>query len=98
MARIVTTSNRVVRRLIAEQLDHFFHLEIIGIEFVERRGDLNAELRPIVERVCSDDGYTPPILCTPDELMGGGLRRSSRQSGRRTPKVSATRGFVEGAR
>jgi len=31
----------------------------------------NAELRPIVERACRDSGYTPLILCTPDELMGG---------------------------
>jgi predicted nucleic acid-binding protein len=30
----------------------------------------NAELRPIAERACRDGGYPPPILCTPDELMG----------------------------
>jgi hypothetical protein len=30
----------------------------------------NAELRPRVERVCRQRGYSPPILCTPDELMG----------------------------
>lgn len=30
----------------------------------------NAELRPRVERVCQVYGYPPPILCTPDELMG----------------------------
>ncbi|MCK6557346.1 type II toxin-antitoxin system VapC family toxin [Candidatus Binatia bacterium] len=30
----------------------------------------NAELRPTVERACRDGGYFPPILCTPDELMG----------------------------
>jgi len=31
----------------------------------------NAELRPIVEQACRDCGYAAPILCTPDELMGG---------------------------
>jgi predicted nucleic acid-binding protein len=31
----------------------------------------NAELRPIAEKACRDAGYLPPILCTPDELMGG---------------------------
>ena len=31
----------------------------------------NAELRPRVEHVCRENGYPPPILCTPDELMGG---------------------------
>ena len=30
----------------------------------------NAELRPRVERACRDCGYEPPVLCTPDELMG----------------------------
>lgn len=31
----------------------------------------NAELRPKVERACRDSGYEPPVMCTPDELMGG---------------------------
>jgi predicted nucleic acid-binding protein len=30
----------------------------------------NAEFRPKVERGCRDNGYEPPVLCTPDELMG----------------------------
>jgi hypothetical protein len=30
----------------------------------------NAEFRPRVERACRDSGYEPPVLCTPDELMG----------------------------
>ena len=30
----------------------------------------NAEKRPVVEAVCRRAGYEPPILCTPDELMG----------------------------
>lgn len=32
----------------------------------------NAELRPRVEQVCRENGYPPPVLCTPDELMGEG--------------------------
>jgi hypothetical protein len=31
----------------------------------------NAELRPPVERVCRGRGYAAPVLCMPDELMGG---------------------------
>lgn len=31
----------------------------------------NAELRPRVEQVCRENGCPPPVLCTPDELMGG---------------------------
>ena|SRR5712692_6005791 len=30
----------------------------------------NAEYRPRVERTCRAYGYEPPVLCTPDELMG----------------------------
>jgi hypothetical protein len=29
-----------------------------------------AERRPLVEAVCLAAGYEPPIICTPDELMG----------------------------
>lgn len=32
----------------------------------------NAEYRPRVERASRAQGYEPPVLCTPDELMGGG--------------------------
>jgi len=31
----------------------------------------NAVKRPLIERVCRECGYEPPILCTPDELTGG---------------------------
>ena len=30
----------------------------------------NAEYRPRVERTCRAYGFEPPVLCTPDELMG----------------------------
>lgn len=29
----------------------------------------NAVLRPNIERVCRDNGYEPPVICTPQELM-----------------------------
>ena len=31
----------------------------------------NAVKRPLIERICRDAGFEPPILCTPDELTGG---------------------------
>lgn len=31
----------------------------------------NAEFRPKVEKACRDNGFESPVLCTPDELMGG---------------------------
>lgn len=33
----------------------------------------NAIKRPLIERICQDCGYAPPILCTPNELTGGEL-------------------------
>jgi hypothetical protein len=30
----------------------------------------NASLRSRIERICRDAGCEPPIICTPDELMG----------------------------
>jgi predicted nucleic acid-binding protein len=32
----------------------------------------NAEYRPPIERACRAQGYAAPVLCTQDELMGGG--------------------------
>ncbi len=30
----------------------------------------NASLRHRIEQICRDAGFEPPIICTPDELMG----------------------------
>jgi predicted nucleic acid-binding protein len=30
----------------------------------------NAETRSIIERVCQENGYTPPLICSPDEMLG----------------------------
>jgi len=48
-----------------------------GVEFLltwNSKHIANAEYRPRVERSCRKAGYEPPVLCTPDELMGGGDR------------------------
>ena len=29
----------------------------------------NAALRPSIEAVCRDNGYEPPVICTPEELL-----------------------------
>jgi hypothetical protein len=31
----------------------------------------NAVLRPRIEKICKDRGYSAPVLCTPEELLGG---------------------------
>ncbi len=30
----------------------------------------NAEQRPLIDHTCRAAGYRPPVICTPDELMG----------------------------
>jgi len=40
------------------------------LDAVRQRMAVLAELRPIVDSTCRANGYEPPILCTPDELMG----------------------------
>lgn len=31
----------------------------------------NAALRPSIETVCRENGYEPPVICTPEELLKG---------------------------
>lgn len=31
----------------------------------------NAVLRPRIERICREQGYSAPVMCTPEELLGG---------------------------
>ncbi|PYQ56287.1 MAG: DNA-binding protein [Acidobacteria bacterium] len=31
----------------------------------------NAALRPRIEKICREQGYSAPVLCTPEELAGG---------------------------
>ena len=53
-----------------------FHIAIAAVNGVEYlltcnfKHIANASLRSRIERICRDAGYEPPIICTPDELMG----------------------------
>jgi hypothetical protein len=53
-----------------------FHIAIAAVNGVEYlltwnfKHIANASLRSRIEQVCRDAGYEPPIICTPDELMG----------------------------
>lgn len=45
-----------------------------GVEYLltwNMRHIANAELRPAIEAACRAAGYAPPVIATPDELMGG---------------------------
>jgi predicted nucleic acid-binding protein len=30
----------------------------------------NPSTRDLIQRICQDSGYTPPIICSPDEIIG----------------------------
>lgn len=53
-----------------------FHIAISAVNGVNYlmtwnfRHIANASLRGSIEQVCRDAGFEPPIICTPDELMG----------------------------
>src|SRR5882672_7315855 len=42
-SRILSSDNRIKRRLIHKQLRHPFHLEVVGIELVQRRRQFNSQ-------------------------------------------------------
>ena len=73
LARTVADALRLPRRAAADAV-HIAIAAFHSIDFLLTWNSThiaNAELRPIVERACRGSVYTPPILCTPDELMGG---------------------------
>jgi len=53
-----------------------FHIAISAVNGVRYlltwnfRHIANASLRGRIEQVCRDAGFEPPVICTPDELMG----------------------------
>lgn len=52
---------------------HIALAAVHGIEYLltwNLRHIANAEFRPRLEAACRARGYRPPVLCTPDELMG----------------------------
>ena len=53
-----------------------FHIAIAAVNGVKYlltwnyKHIANAALRDRIEQTCRDAGFEPPIICTPDELMG----------------------------
>ena len=73
LAQDVAQALQLPRRVAADSV-HVAVAACHGIEFLLTWNSThlaNAELRPTIEQVCRDGGFAPPILCTPDELMGG---------------------------
>lgn len=52
---------------------HVFTAAVHGIDFLMTwnfRHIANAGTRSRIEQICRDLGYTPPAICSPDELLG----------------------------
>ena len=57
----------------AEDALHIALATVHGMDYLltwNCRHIANAEMRGRIEAVCLDRGYEPPIICTPEELMG----------------------------
>jgi predicted nucleic acid-binding protein len=72
LARALVDRGVISRKSAADAL-HISIAAVHGIEFLltwNMAHIANAELRPRIERVCRSEGFEPPVLCTPEELMG----------------------------
>ena len=73
LARLIAKAIGLPKQATADAV-HIATAACHGIEFLLTWNSThiaNAELRPMLEKVTRKSGYAPPILCTPDELMGG---------------------------
>lgn len=72
LAEILVREAGLPRKAGADAL-HIATAACHGVEYLltwNSKHIANAEIRPRVERICRKAGYEPPVLCTPDELMG----------------------------
>jgi hypothetical protein len=76
---VVTLSKALVKggALPAKALGDSLHIAVSAVHGVDylltwncRHID-NAEIKPVIRRICTEHGYASPEICTPHELMGG---------------------------
>ncbi len=52
---------------------HIFLAAVNGLQYLVTLNFThigNAETRLLIEQICKDNGFTPPLICSPDELLG----------------------------
>lgn len=72
LARALVDRGVIAKKSAADAL-HISIAAVHGIQYLltwNMAHIANAELRPRIERVCRSEGFEPPVLCTPEELMG----------------------------
>ncbi|HEX8276921.1 MAG TPA: type II toxin-antitoxin system VapC family toxin [Longimicrobiaceae bacterium] len=73
LSQALLTQGALPRKATADAL-HIAVAAAHGIEYLltwNCKHIANAEMRPLIERTCRVHGVEPPVLCTPEELMGG---------------------------
>ena len=81
LAPELQTLARLPERARADAL-HIALAAVHGMDYLltwNLRHIANAELRPRLEAACRARGYRPPVLCTPDELMGSSTDGGDRE-------------------
>ena len=59
-------------RKAAEDALHIAVAAVHGVDYLltwNCKHIANAVMRQAIERVCSEAGYEPPVICTPEELI-----------------------------
>jgi predicted nucleic acid-binding protein len=72
LARRIVQAARLPERAVADAV-HVSVAAVHGIDYLltwNVRHIANAEVRRTVEEACRSFGFKPPVLCTPEELMG----------------------------
>jgi hypothetical protein len=72
LARHLVESSTIPTRAAADAA-HIAMATVHGMNYLltwNCRHIANAEMRSKIERACRVRGYEPPVLCTPEELMG----------------------------
>lgn len=67
-------TRKAVPRKAAEDAAHIAIATVHGMDYVltwNCKHIANARLQKAMEGICSDLGYDLPVICTPEELMGG---------------------------
>lgn len=67
----------IKQRAIPQQaVEDAFHVAVASVHGMDYlmtwncRHIANAQTRSLIERVCRSSGYEPPVICTPEELLG----------------------------
>lgn len=73
LAEKLITNGSVPQSAFADAL-HISVATVHGLDFLMTwncRHIANAEIKGLIGKICRSNGYEPPVICTPEELMGG---------------------------